>query len=554
MPKTRLSIDSVLCQNEYVMLKSNLSLFHQLLYPTKSWAVIFICALLIASELLVYVMGGTHAGYVHVFYIPIILSGLFFSTIGGVTTGIIAGLLLGPGMPSDVNLETVQPLHSWLTRVGFFTTVGLLSGLGSAIFRSYLRELTTKLTSNPITGLPNILGLQKQFKELIVQSADISVIVIEIHNFREIERAIGVSDTEGLVKQVAAKLAIDNISVGHPQISNFVLLTDEKVSLEDIQQTVGSVFTVNKIPIFAEIFYGLANYPHHDTTLHGLIRKAKLAIDKSEEKNQYLAIYDNKYADHSKENVQLLHELHQAIEGNRLVLHYQPKLDLKSNKITGAEALVRWPHPTRGLISPALFMPLVERTLLINPFTKWMVRHALSDMVAWHKQNIKINLALNCSMKNFHDASVFEELFALTEKYKIDPGHIIIEVTESAVTPNMQEVAEVLTTLRKKGFKIAIDDFGTGQASQQYLCELPIDIIKIDQMFVHKLGEGSAGEAIVQSAITLGHQLHLKVIAEGVETQEQLEKLKHLGCDIGQGYHIAKPMPSTELLQWIKTA
>ncbi len=544
------------------MTEINKSLVQGVLYPNKLQVVIavfFLAALLAASTGFVYMMGGTQVGYLHIFYIPIILAGLFFKAPGGIIVGIIAGLLLGPWMPIDVMAGYEQPTYSWLTRCGFFIILGTLSGISSSIFRSYLDDLTTRVSTNPITGLLNLVGLEQIFQASTAMVSKIAVIVVEISNLKEIEHAIGIADSEELLRQISNKLRTiqnDQIKVGHPHASGFVLLIEDPKNLPNILQKIrsriGFSYTISKIPIFVETFYGISNYPKADQKLSGLIRKAKIAIERSTAQAQHLAFYDHTLSDKSSENVQLLHELHQAIENKELTLHYQPKINLKSGKVVGVEALARWPHPTRGLISPETFIPIIERTLLVAPFTRWMFKHALKDLAIWHAQNIKLNLALNFSMKNFHDPNIFNELFSTTDKLGIKHKYLEIEVTESAVTPNMQDVAKVLHSIRGKDIKISIDDFGTGQASQQYLFELPIDIIKIDQIFIKALGKTPASNAIVQSAITLGHQLNLEVVAEGIETQEQIQILKKMKCDMGQGYNIAKPMMANDLVAWVK--
>ena len=303
--------------------------------------------------------------------------------------------------------------------------------------------------------------------------------------------------------------------------------------------------------MFVETFYGVADYPNDGPELAGLLRKAKIALEKIEDESHYISQYQAGFKDKSSANIQLLHDLSHAIEAKELSLFYQPKVHLATGKIRGVEGLVRWDHAKRGLLSPGDFLPLLEQTLLINPFTHWLIEYALNDLKAWQQAGMDLRLAINFSVKNFHDPQICSYLLNLADQLKINPKHIEIEITETAVTTDMSDVIKALHSLREKGVKIAIDDFGTGQASQRYLYELPLDSLKIDQIFIRSLGQDPASEAIVKSAILLGHQLKLEVVAEGIETQEQFEILKNLGCDMGQGYGIAHPMSKADLKEWL---
>jgi EAL domain-containing protein (putative c-di-GMP-specific phosphodiesterase class I) len=220
--------------------------------------------------------------------------------------------------------------------------------------------------------------------------------------------------------------------------------------------------------------------------------------------------------------------------------------------VQGVEALTRWFDPEKGDIEPAYFIPLTERTLLINPFTKWLLERTYRDMNRWQEQGIHMRLAVNFSMRNFHDSSVLAHVSSLAETYKIDPKDIEIEITESAFSTDMKSVISAVELLRSKGVKISIDDFGTGLASQQYLFELPVDGLKIDKIFVDDIVDNQAAQAIVQSAISLGHKLDLEIVAEGVETKEQYKVLANMGCDVIQGFTVAEPMPYDKLISWLK--
>lgn len=535
----------------------------QWLYPKvveASILITFISSLLLLSYSVVFYTGGTYFGYVHLFYLPIVLAGFFFAFKGGLIVGFIAGILVGPFMPLVVADNIMQPLHSLLIRAIFFVLIGGVSGLGSSIFRAYLSELKHRFLTNYVTGLPNFFGLETTFHEKVQTVKDLAVVVIDIRNIEEISIAIGPGGVDELLKNIAHDLRASlpaDITVGHTQAAIFNLLIDDASRVDEIvriiQRSIKSTYLIDKIPIFVEEFFGISQYPRDADNFSELFRKARMAINFGARQAKVLAKFDDSVVDPSGENAVLLTELNQAILSDKLDIHYQPKVELKTGRVYGLEALARWYHFEKGEISPNKFIPLTERTMLINPFTKWMVERALKDLSRWKNEGFSLNLAINFSLRNFHDRALIDKVIELIAFYDIDPSLIEIEVTESAFSTNMHEVIQTLQYLRDKGIRIAIDDFGTGQASQQYLFQLPIDGLKIDRIFVNGLGHNQAAVAIVKNAISLGHQLNLKVIAEGIETEDQYQSLVKMGCDQGQGYLISAAMPYDELMIWLKS-
>ncbi len=541
-----------------------IDLLEEWLYPKLTETailVLLISSLLFFSYAAVLYTGGTYFGFLHLFYLPIVIAGFFFSIRGGLLVGFVSSILVGPLMPLVVVNHIMQPTYSWGTRSVFFLLIGALSGLGSSVFRAYLKELKKRYLTNSVTGLPNFLGLEAEFHDKVKNNVkNMTLIVIDLRNINEIEIAIGPLGIDQLLNMVANDLRKGlpaDIILGHTQVSVFNLLVEDPTQTDDIvercQRYLNSTYLVEHIPIFVEGFFGISRYPEDDDNFSGLFKKARMAINFGAKQAKILARYDINVVDHSGENVVLLTELNEAIENDKLDIHYQPKIDLKNGKVHGMEALARWTHPVKGEIEPGKFIPLTERTMLINPFTKWMLERTFKDMASWQREGMDLSLAVNFSLRNFHDHTIIEKVLELVERYKLDPKKIEIEVTESAFSMNMNEIIQTLKYLRENGLRISIDDFGTGQASQQYLFQLPIDGLKIDQIFVGELGHNSAAEAIVNNAISLGHQLGLEVIAEGIETQAQYDLLAKLGCDQGQGYLISAPIPFDELMLWLKS-
>lgn len=513
-----------------------------------------------ASSLLVYWSGGTSLAYVHIFYIPILLTGLSFGLRGGLVSGFLSALLAGPLMPADVTAGLLQPTQSWVVRSLYFLLVGGFAGFASNIFRQNVLFLKEQLTTNPLTKLPNLHGFdllwRSQFSGENPKPA--ALFIVHCHQLDRVDKALGPDATQKIIQDIAEKIqktVAGRAVMSHFDTGSFAVLPIGDVGaeqlIEDCRIHLGHTFLYNGIPLFLEIFYGIAPVESDDDTATSLIRKARIAADKSiglsKEKSQYDAEDDRR----AGRSLRILHDLSEAIAKQQLTLFYQPKINLKTGAVEGVEALVRWPHPTLGMVPPAEFIPLAERTLLINPFTSWLLDQAFAQLKSWQDLGIHVGMSLNFSMRNFQDPTLFLRLQELLKRYQIDPSLLEIEVTETSVAENLRKVADVMGSMQNLGVKIAVDDFGTGQSSLHYLFELPINVLKIDQIFVKSMLSNSAAEAIVRSAIYLGHELGLSVVAEGIETEEQLTRLTHLGCDYGQGFRIAKPMAASAMTAWL---
>jgi EAL domain-containing protein (putative c-di-GMP-specific phosphodiesterase class I) len=248
----------------------------------------------------------------------------------------------------------------------------------------------------------------------------------------------------------------------------------------------------------------------------------------------------------------LLGELRRAITEHELVLHYQPKLDLRTKRIDRVEALVRWQHPTHGLVPPAEFIPLAEQTGLINPLTHYVLDEALSQCSRWLAEGRDISVSVNVSPRNLNDGAFPETVAEQLRVHQVPAENLLLEVTESAIILDPGRAEATLNALSRLGVRLALDDFGTGHSSLALLGRLPLDQIKIDRSFVTDLATNPGNEVIVRSIISLGHQLGLEVVGEGVETVEVTARLQHYGCDILQGYTLTPPLPAGELEHWLE--
>ncbi len=537
--------------------------YKNLIFPSIRIKYLFgflITALLILGDIIVEATGGTTFAYLHLLYIPIILAGLVFSLAGGIAAGLVAGFLMSPYMPTIQAYDLAQPFSSWAFRLLMFSMVGAMSGLGASLFRAYIKELELKNTTDPFTGLPNLNGLTQVFSEL-VQNANKTLIVIiaEVYQMQGIDTAIGEEGTNTLMKQVADTLQTivgKNGILGRLQTQRFAILIPEESDSSEIIKKCESIsestYLVNNIPLFVEIRFGIARYPTDDSDLKHLTRKALVAINVSRDEVRRISHFDKQLSDSSERNLLILHQLKTAIDNKTLILEYQPKVYLKTDKVMGFEALLRWVDPLLGPVSPMEFIPLAEGTLLIHPLTKWVLKTALHQMNQWNEEGILVPVSVNFSIKNLHNPSMIETLSQLLETYQIPPHFLEVEVTETSVATSISTIVNALKTLREIGVRIAIDDYGTGQASQQYLFELPINVVKIDKLFVQSISHNPAAIAIVKNAISLAHELNLEVIAEGIETRHQYDLLAQWGCDGGQGYFMGRSMKEEVATAWLK--
>ncbi len=516
--------------------------------------------LLLLGYGLVIFTGGTQYSYLHILYVPVILGGLIFSVRGGVICAIIAGLLVGPFTLSSYASNIPQPLSSWTLRMGFFILVGAIAGLASSVFKNYMKELEIKNTTNALTSLPNILGLKNIFSDFMKDdNKSIIVIVVELFQISEIDRAIGTEGSSDLILQVATSLkkAVGDLAtIGHFQPQRFALIVPHETNVNEVLEKITplseTTYHVGNIPLFVEMRFGISRYPYDDRDLGNLIRKAQIAINLPKNQTTMISRFDKQSDDASERNLLILHQLKNAIDQKLLTVEYQPKVYLERDQVMGFESLIRWDDPILGHVNPADFIPLAEDTLLINPLTQYILETVILQLSQWKKQDIIVPVSVNFSNKNFHDSTLLESINTLLSKYQVPPHFLEIEVTETSVASSLSHLSVVLGNLKEIGLRIAIDDFGTGQASQQYLFELPIDVIKLDKVFVQSISHNPAAAAIVKNAISLAHDLKLEVIAEGVETHNQQHLLKEWGCDAVQGFLISKSMKAEAATNWLK--
>ncbi len=299
---------------------------------------------------------------------------------------------------------------------------------------------------------------------------------------------------------------------------------------------------------------GGAVFPDHAADRDGLLRSADTALQLARDQEQHFLIYDASLVSREQQLASLKRNLSRALDNNDLMLHYQPQIDLQRGQLSGCEALVRWNHAEQGWIRPDVFIPVAEKSDLIDTLTYWSINVALREWLEFCAHCRQGAIAVNLSARLLQSAEIVDLVRRALNIWGAEPGALILEVTESAMMSDPETALRVLSRLHEMGVTLSIDDFGTGYSSLAYLQKLPVSELKIDRSFVQHMADRPQDRKIVRSIIDLAHNLEMRVVAEGIEDQRSLDMLVSMGCDYGQGFYIARPMPAGQLSGWLQQA
>lgn len=418
-----------------------------------------------------------------------------------------------------------------------------------------------------LTGLPN----EAQFAELLTAAIDagtrlnqpFAVLQANIERLSEINDVLGFSHGDQMLREFGARLSKavpTSALVARLRGDEFAILlpnsnADDAIAMvQRLEDALARPFPIADIPLDVSAKIGVALFPAHGSTPHDLFRHMDVAVHEAKKMGSRHVVFDPaQFQDqHQSRRLMIAGELRRAIEGGDLLLYLQPKVEFATGRVCGTEGLVRWKHAERGLIPPNEFIGLAEQTGLIKPLTEWVIETGLRLIQGWEHQGCALPIAVNLSARNLRDENLLEKIRHLHSKWGIAAGRLELEITESAVMDDAGLALRVLHSLRDEGIPLYIDDFGTGYSSLSYLQKLPVEYIKIDQSFVQHMSISKDSSLIVQSTIDLVHDLGRKTVAEGIETQDHWDQLAALGCDIAQGYFIARPMPAEDFLPWLQ--
>jgi len=425
---------------------------------------------------------------------------------------------------------------------------------------NYLEELKKMAYYDPLTGLPNRTLLRDRIENAIRYArrnrSKVAVLFIDLDYFKTVNDTMGHEVGDRILVQVAKRLNSvfrETDTVARFGGDEFVAVIPDVKDIKDVVQVAERILSLFSTPfeangedVYLSASVGIALYPDNGETPTELIKNADMAMYKAKEegKNNF-SFFTEDMNNKAIEILSVKNKLHKALERGEFLLYYQPIYDLRNSSVVGLEALLRWEDPERGLVSPAKFIPILEELGLVKEVGTWVMMETFKRSKYWGNK-YGIYISVNISPRQFMDKNFVKRVLQIASDANASNEHIVLEITETSLMKNPEESVAVLKRLRAKGFRVAVDDFGTGYSSLAYLKRLPIDIIKVDMTFTQGMVKSNVDRSIVKAVVGLSKSLGLKSLAEGVETVEQVEILKELGCDLAQGYLFGKPMREEE--------
>lgn len=456
------------------------------------------------------------------------------------------------------NAEEIDLLHEAAADLAFgITTLRL-----RAEHQRAHREIERAAFHDRLTGLPNHMAFEAELQRRLAPSSPpqpYAVLLLGLDRFREINDALGYRQGDRVLIHVAQRLR--EVLQGDQPIARihgdqFIILwsvndpAEAGIAAATLLAAIARPVALDGLVLDVSATIGISLCPQHGSEAERLIRHANVALHHAKRSGERFAFYDVERDRDDPRRLALIAELRGAIDGDQLVLYYQPKVDLRSGRLCGVEALVRWLHPQHGLIPPDTFVPLAEHTGLIRPMTDWVIQAALRQSAVWRRAGLTIPIAVNLSARSLRDREFLDKVQRLFAAGQADGDWLEFEITESAIMEDPEQALALLERLHEQGIALFIDDFGTGYSSLGYLQKLPVDAVKIDKSFVKAMMVDADSAAIVRSTISLAHDLGIQTVAEGVEDRAAWDCLAGLDCDAAQGYFIAKPMPADRFESW----
>jgi len=419
--------------------------------------------------------------------------------------------------------------------------------------------------SKPVTA-PGRIDLLQQIDQRVAACSGnggcFALLVFNLQKFREINVEYGHAAGDVVLAQVAERMEGElrsGDSLFHIGNDEFAVLLAQlktpqvaQLAITKLQQAIGKNMEVAGNVLLITALAGAALFPDHSDNREGLMKAADAALHYASENNMPFSVYGSSIRSAEKPFSDLSGSLKLALDNNDLKLHYQPQVDLQHGTLSGCEALARWKHATHGWIPPDVFIPVAEKSELIDTLTYWSINAALREWFKFCGPRSSATIAINLSAKLLRSPEVVDLVRRAMNIWGVEPGSMVLEVTESAMMTDPRASLHTLLALHEMGITLSIDDFGTGYSSLAYLKKLPVSELKIDKSFVLHMADNHQDRKIVQSVIDLSHNLDLHVVAEGIESQKILDMLIGMGCDYGQGYYIGKPMPIGEMPPWVK--
>ena len=427
-----------------------------------------------------------------------------------------------------------------------------------------------------LTGCPNRKALLRVLEDKVDQepNGQFGLILIYLGHFKEINNTLGHHNGDALLTMIALRLngvvsqfpGVINLGAQDNKPSHLaalegvvfgILLESIEQSLltsisEKVQQSLNQPFECERMSLDITAFLGIACYPEHGRNSADILQHAHVAIEIAQLRDQQVVFYSAELDPYSARRLSLVSELKHALRVGDLQLYYQPQVDLRLHQVIGVEALIRWRHRVHGFISPQEFIPVAEKTGVIRQISAWVIDQAMQQAQRFHQQGLLLRISINLSAKNLQEMELPDSVLTGLQQYGISADSLCFEITETAMMMDPSRSIRNILALHECGIRLSIDDFGTGYSSLAYLKSLPVTEIKIDRSFVSEMRHDNDDQVIVRTTLNMSHNLGKEVVAEGIEDQETYQVLLELGCDIGQGYFIARPQPIDALMTWLE--
>jgi len=427
-------------------------------------------------------------------------------------------------------------------------------------------RLVELANTDVLTGLPNRHAIEERITNAVTgeDAPGFGLIFLDLDNFKKVNDHYGHMTGDVLIAQVAAAIGEtlgENDVVARLGGDEFLVMVASSSQVE-VEATAVRILERMKVPfnlkraeVYSGCSIGIAMFPEHGTTREELVRSADTAMYVAKESGRRThRVFDAEMNNKVSEYMWLESNMRRALAENQFELYYQPKVSLSTGTVDSVEALVRWNHPERGLVSPAMFIPYAEESGLIVPLGKWVLEAAAKQAGVWKRQGLNLRIAVNLSARQLKEENLIEDFTAAILVNDISPSMIDLELTESCLVEDEKQAHRLIRMFRELGAQVHLDDFGTGYSSLSQLARLPLDVLKLDGSFIKSIHTDVKARALVRSMVAVGHELSLKIVAECVETEEQADFLRSIGVDCGQGWLFGRPMPVADFEAWMPLA
>jgi diguanylate cyclase (GGDEF)-like protein len=423
-----------------------------------------------------------------------------------------------------------------------------------------LAETKREARTDELTGLANRRLFYETLGKCLTPGSGcerLAVLMIDLDRFKEINDSLGHHVGDEVLRQLGPRLATvvgrsaTVARLGGDEFGLLIAPLDDAATATGVAERVREVlqtrFLLETITLRVDASIGIAIAPDHGDAADTLLQRADVAMYEAKRNHEPWQLYSAFRDRHTRERLELMEDVRDAIARGQLVLFYQPQLDVSTRTVTGVEALVRWQHPERGLLSPDRFLTLFEQSGLMGPLTMTVLDLAMAQQAEWARDDLHLSMAVNLSAANLSDERLPEKVADVFDRWDVDPGHVVLEITEDSLMVDADQSLAVLERLHASGVELSVDDYGTGFSSLAYLRDLPVNELKLDQTFLAAAGEDDRAVAIIRSTIDLAHALDLRIVAEGVETDANMDLITELGCDSAQGYLLGRPAAASAL-------